>query len=374
MLRTRRRTASPRAAGQNGAVVIEADVAVIGAGMAGVSVAFELAGRRSVVVLEQEGQAAYHTTGRSAAMFLESYGSAEVRELTAESRAVFDQAGPLLRPRAMLWVAPSHQMHELADIAAEQPGLRQLTGREAEDQCPPLRAGWCEAALREDSAEEIDVLGLHQHYLGNAKRRGARIVLGARVEAADHDGARWHLTTEAGPVKAEVVVNASGAWADRVAGTLGAPPIGLRPLRRTAAVARAGGVDPGWPLVADVGETFYFRPEGTNILLSPADETPSEPHDARPDDLDVALALERVNEATTLGLRSVVTAWAGLRTFTPDRNPVAGADPAADGSLFWLAGQGGYGIQMAPALARLAAAAVLGEKTVPAALGVDRFR
>jgi D-arginine dehydrogenase len=121
----------------------------------------------------------------------------------------------------------------------------------------------------------------------------------------------------------------------------------MRPLRRTAAVARARGVDPAWPLIADVGETFYFRPEGAGILVSPADETPSDPCDARPDDLDVALALERVNEATTLGLRSVISAWAGLRTFSPDRNPVAGPDPAAAEGFFWLAGQGGYGIQMA---------------------------
>ena len=354
-------------------MVIEADVAVVGAGMAGVSVAYELSARRSVVVLEQEGQAAYHTTGRSAAMFLESYGSPEVRELTAESRPVFDQAGPLLKRRAMLWVAPGHQMAELSEISHSQPALRVLTGREAEAECPPLRQGWCEAALKESNAEEIDVLGLHQHYLGNARRRGARIVLGARVEAADHDGTRWHLTTEAGPVKAEVIVNAAGAWADRVAERFGASPIGLAPLRRTAVVARATGVDPAWPLVADVGETFYFRPEGANILLSPADETPSEPCDARPDDLDVARAIERVNEATTLGLRSVVTAWAGLRTFTPDRNPVTGADPQAEG-LFWLAGQGGYGIQMAPALAKLAAAAVLGERNVPDAMNVKRFR
>ena len=355
-------------------MVIEADVAVVGAGMAGVSVAYELAARRSVVVLEQEGQAAYHTTGRSAAMFLESYGSPEVRELTVESRAAFDRLGSILKPRPLLWVAPSSQMGELAEISAEQPALPVLTGPEAEARCPALRTGWCAAALTENDAEEIDVLGLHQHYLGNARRRGARVVLRARVEAADHDGARWHLTTEAGPVKAEVVVNAAGAWADRLAELLGAPPIGLRPLRRTAAVARARAVDPAWPLVADMAETFYFRPEGADVLLSPADETLSEPCDARPDDLDVARALERVNEATTLELRSVVAAWAGLRTFTPDRNPVTGADPAAPEGLFWLAGQGGYGIQMAPALARLAARAVLREAAVPAALSIRRYR
>jgi D-arginine dehydrogenase len=175
-------------------------------------------------------------------------------------------------------------------------------------------------------------------------------------------------------VAAPVVVNAAGAWADSVAVRLGVPPVGLRPLRRTVAVARADGVDRAWPIVADVGETFYFWPEGAGLLVSPADETPSEPCDARPDDVDVALAIERVNEATTLGLRSVVTAWAGLRTFAPDRNPVAGADPAAPG-LYWLAGQGGYGIQAAPALARLVADAVTDPgDAVPPALSVARLR
>jgi D-arginine dehydrogenase len=165
------------------------------------------------------------------------------------------------------------------------------------------------------------------------------------------------------------VVNAAGAWADEVAVRLRVPPVGLRPLLRTAAVARAGAVDPAWPLVSDVDERFYFRPEGPGVLLSPADKTPAEPHDARADEVAVALAIERVNEATTLGLRSVRTAWAGLRTFAPDDNPVVGPEPG-EPSFRWLAGQGGFGIQTAPALARLAA----GTGEVPAALAPARFR
>jgi D-arginine dehydrogenase len=350
--------------------VTEADVAVIGAGIAGVSVAYELAGERSVVVLEQENQPAYHTTGRSAAMFLESYGSPEVRALTVASRPIFDAVGPLLTPRPLLWVAPGEQLDELAALAEAQPALEPA---DAAEWCPVLRPGWCAGALAEPGALEIDVLGLHQHYLGGARRRETRVLLDAGVRSGRHDGRRWLLDTAAGPVAATAVVNAAGAWADRVAAGLGVAPIGVRPMRRTAAVARAEAVDRAWPIVADVGETFYFRPEGGGVLVSPADETPSEPCDARPADLDVALALERVNEATTLGLRSVVTAWAGLRTFAADRNPVAGADPAAPG-LWWLAGQGGYGIQMAPALARLAAADLLGTEVVPDAMSVRRFR
>jgi D-arginine dehydrogenase len=258
-------------------------------------------------------------------------------------------------------------------MSKRQPALIPLTGAEAAAKCPAIRPDWCKAALVEPDALEIDVLGLHQHYLGGARQLGAQIMLDAALTSGKHDGERWHLETTAGPIIATDVVNAAGAWADQIATCLEAPPIGVRPLRRTAAVARAAGVGRSWPLVADLAETFYFRPEGAGVLISPADETPSDPCDARPDDLDVALALERVNEATTLGLRSVVTAWAGLRTFTADRNPVAGADPAAPG-LWWLAGQGGYGIQMAPALAELAAGAILGTRTVPSSLAVGRFR
>jgi D-arginine dehydrogenase len=353
-------------------MAIEADVAVIGAGMAGVSVAYELAGEHDVVLLEQESQPAYHTTGRSAAMFLESYGGPEVRALTVASRARFDEAGGLLSPRSLLWVAPGDQLDRLAALAAAQPELVPLSPAESVARCTALRPDWVAGALLEENASEIDVLGLHQFYLGGARRRGAAVLVGAALRGGRHAGGKWLLDTAAGPVAAAAVVNAAGAWADRVADSLGVPGLGMRPLRRTAAVARATGVDRGWPLVADVGETFYFRPEGAGVLVSPADETPSEPCDARPEDLDVALAVERVNEATTLGLRSVVTAWAGLRTFAPDRKPVTGPDPAAPG-LFWLGGQGGYGIQIAPALARLAATAVTGG-TVPDALSVARFR
>jgi D-arginine dehydrogenase len=364
----------PHPTPHNVTMLTEADVAVVGAGIAGVSVAYELSQHLTVVLLEQENQPAYHTTGRSAAMFLESYGGPHVRPLTAASRPVFDAVGALLTPRPLLWVAPPDQLDQLTALAKAQPELVPVDPAGAAALCPALRLGWCAAALLEPGALEIDVLGLHQHYLGGARRRGSRVLLNAAVRSGRHDHGRWLLDTAAGQVAVTAVVNAAGAWADRVAAGLGSPPVGLLPLRRTAAVARADGVDRDWPIVSDVGETFYFRPEGAGVLVSPADETLSEPCDARPDDVDVALAIERVNAATTLGLRSVVTAWAGLRTFAPDRNPVVGADPAAPG-LYWLAGQGGYGIQIAPALARLVAAAVTDTgDAVPASLSVARLR
>ncbi|HEX6501317.1 MAG TPA: FAD-dependent oxidoreductase [Micromonosporaceae bacterium] len=353
-------------------MVIEADVAVVGAGIAGVSVAYELADTGSVVLLERESQAAYHTTGRSAAMLLDSYGGAAVRALTAASRPLFDEVPNLLIPRPLVWVAPPDQVDELRAVHADNPDLVAVDETAVRRMFPPLRPGWLAGALLDADTREIDVLGLHQHYLGGARRAGVRVLLDAPVLDGRHDGNRWRLRTGAGDVHARWVVNAAGAWADQVAQTLGVPGIGLRPLRRTAVVARAGGVDRTWPLVADVGETFYLRPEGTNVLLSPADETPSAPCDARPDDVDVALAIERVNAATTLDVRSVLTAWAGLRTFGADRTPVVGADPVAP-AFCWLAGQGGYGIQIAPAAARLAASAVRGSD-VPAELSPARFR
>jgi D-arginine dehydrogenase len=355
-------------------VTVEVDVAVIGAGIAGVSAAYELAEQCSVVLLEQEPEPARHSTGRSAAMFLESYGGPAVQPLTRASRAVFDAVGPLLTARPLLWVAPFEQLDELAALGELNPALQPLDPASARKLCPALRPGWCAAALLEPGALEIDVLGLHQHYLGGGRRRGVRVLVNAAVRAGRHRDNGWVLDTAAGLVHARLVVNAAGAWADRVAAALGVPPVGLRPLRRTAAVARAEAVDHGWPLVSDVGERFYFRPEGAGVLISPADETPSEPGDARPDDVDVALAIERVNAATTLDLRSIVSAWAGLRTFTPDRNPIVGPDPVAP-AFWWLAGQGGFGIQTAPALARLTATAITGDPAViPATLSAARFR
>jgi D-arginine dehydrogenase len=368
--------------------VTQVDVAVVGGGIAGVSVAAELAGTHTVALLEQEDQLARHATGRSAAAFLESYGPPPVRALTRASRPLLDalaaEGGPLLVPRPLLWVAGPDQAAAVAALSAQQPELEVLDAAEARGLCAALDRGWLSAAAVERAAQDIDVAGLHQAFVRRARRRGVAVERESRVVGARHDGRRWHLARAGGrgAVVAEVVVDAAGAWADGVAGLLGARPCGLRPLRRTIAIARPGpgpgrgplrGPDPTGlpadaPLVADVDDAFYFRPEGPHVLVSPADETPSEPCDARPDEVDVALALERVNAATTLGLRSVVTAWAGLRTFAPDGVPVAGWDPDVPG-LVWLAGQGGYGIQTSAALAVFAAALVRGE--APGVAGVD---
>ena len=336
------------------------------------SIAAELAASRTVAVLERENDLGFHATGRSAAALLESYGSVEIRALTRASRALLaaaDTATPLLTPRPLLWIADSLHTDAIADLLAEQPELGVLAPADAHAMCPTLRRDNLAAAAVEPGAHDIDVAAVLQMYVTRASAAGVIIHRSCGVDRAERADGRWVLHHSSGTLRADVVVNAAGAWADDVAARFGARPCGLQPMRRTIAIARTErSVSPEWPLVATVDEGFYFRPEGPNVLISPADETPSEPCDARPDEADVALAIDRVNRATDMAIRSVVTTWAGLRTFAPDRNPVVGFDPGVPG-LFWLAGQGGYGIQTAPALAQLAAALICDDARAAARLG-----
>jgi len=362
---------------------VDIDVAIVGGGIAGVSAAGELAraGGLSIAVLEQEAQLAYHTSGRSAAAFLESYGSPEIRALTRASRPLFDAASsepdapPLLTPRPMIWLAPQNQVEELEHLLASEPLLRRIAEAGVRALCPAIRPGYMVAAAIEEGAQDLDVAALFEHYRRLATRHGATIVTKARVRDGEPRGDGWLLRTEAGEVRARHVVNAAGAWADDFAVRCGVARCGLTAYRRTVAIVSSDAVDRAWPLIGDVAEGYYFRPEGNGLLLSPADETPTEPGDAKPEMEDIALALDRANEATTLNLRHVKTSWAGLRTFAPDRNPVVGADPAYPG-FFWLAGQGGYGMQTAPGIAILAAALLRGEGVPPAlaAEGLDPAR
>jgi len=326
------------------------DILVIGGGIAGVSIAYELAADAEVVLLEAEPELARHTTGRSAAIYAPSYGGPIVRELTKASGPLFGDG--ILTPHPSLWIALDD---EGVDLLRGDTATEPLTPRQAVELCPVLKTPL--AAAIDDSAMDIDVMALHARYVRGLQHRHGVIRKNAKVTELRRDGTGWVVNG----IRTDTVVNAAGAWADEVAELAGVPTIGLRPMRRTLAIVRAD-ADPAWPLVADAGDTFYFRPESGRVLISPGDETPSEPGDAKPDDLDVALALERVNAATTLNLRSVHTAWAGLRSFVADREPVAGAWPDHPGFVFF-AGQGGYGIQMAPALARTGADIVLGKPT-----------
>ena len=349
------------------------DVVIVGGGIGGASLAANLAGRRSVTLIERETMLAQHSTGRSAAAFLESYGTDAIRALTRASRHELERAPddgetpPLLTLRPLLWIAREDQLSALAHLLATVPTLRRLDAYEVIDAAPRMRSGYAAGGALEDSAADMDVLAIHGRFVRLARAGGVEIRVGTRLDIGERLGAGWVVRVDGGhAIEADVLVNAAGAWADEVARACGVAPIGLQPMRRTIAIGRANGeaVAAHDPLVSDIGEGFYFKPEGPNVLLSPADETPSEPCDARPDELDVALALERVNAATTYDIRSVVTTWSGLRAFAPDRNLVVGWAPGHE-SFFWLAGQGGYGIQTAPALGRLAAALVRGEPPPP---------
>jgi D-arginine dehydrogenase len=359
------------------------DVAVVGAGIAGASVAAELAEDARVVVLERETFPGHHSTGRSAALFSEIYGSAPVRALSRASQGFFHAPpegfsdAPLVRPRGALHIATAAQAAALEAFAAlpdVAPAVRRIDGAEACELCPILKPGHVATAALELGSADIDVNALHQAYLRRLKALGGEIRVEAEVTGLAREAGGWRIETPQGPIRAAVVINAAGAWADVLAGLAGVRPIGLEPRRRTALIVDPpDGADPrGWPMVIDVDEQFYFRPDGGGLLLSPGDETPSPPCDAQPEELDVAIAVDRVQAATTLEVRRVRRAWAGLRSFVADRTPVAGFAPDAPG-FFWLAGQGGYGIQTAPAMGRLAAALVrgLGAPDSLAAFGVE---
>jgi D-arginine dehydrogenase len=329
-----------------------------------------------------ESQPGYHTTGRSAAIYSEWYGNRTIIALTGASKAFFDAPPdgfaeqPLLRRRGVLLIGRDDQAAALdaAARAGAHVGVERLEAAAALALCPALRADYVTGAVLEPAAADIDVNALHRGFLGGLGRQGGRLQTEARVTGLERRGGVWRVSSTAGAFEAAVTVDAAGAWADQVAGLAGLKTCGLVPKRRTAILFKAppdAAVD-GWPAVVDVDEQFYFRPDAGRLMGSPADETPSPPCDAQPEELDVALAVDRIERATTIPIRRIEHRWAGLRTFAADRTPIVGFAAAAPG-FFWFAGQGGYGIQTAPAMGRLAAALIAGEG-VPADLargGVD---
>lgn len=355
-------------------MTVDADFVVVGAGMAGATVAAVLAEHARVLLLEAEERPGYHTTGRSAATFIENYGPAPVRALTRASRAFFEAppAGfsdtPLLSRRGVLMVAAEAELPALEAELHAGLGLQRLDARACAELVPVLAGGPVVAGAYEADARDIDVDALHQGALRRLRRRAGVLQCKAQLRAAARHAGVWRLDTTAGTFAAPQVVNASGAWGDQVGALFGAQALGLQPLRRSIGVFEIGGpavVAPDWPLLAGAGGDWYCKPQGEWLMVSPADETPSEPCDAYAEDIDVATGAERLQHATGLTVRRLQRSWAGLRTFAPDRVPVAGADPRVPG-LFWLVGQGGYGIQTAPALAAVAAGLLLGQPPEPA--------
>ncbi|MDP1530140.1 MAG: FAD-binding oxidoreductase [Rhodoferax sp.] len=359
------------------------DVLIIGAGMAGASAAYFLAPHANVVVLEREPQPGYHSTGRSAALYSETYGNATVRAITTASKPFYFQPSegfspyPLVTPRGALIVggAADHDAlrQTLDSMRALVPNIAWWTQDKILQRVPVLKPEAAVVGVYEPDAMDMDVHGIHQGFLRGAKAAGAQLVCDAGVRQIRHDGRAWCIETAAGSFSAPVLVNAAGAWCDELAQLAGVRPVGLVPMRRTAFTCElpASVQSTGWPLVIDAAETFYFKPEAGLLLVSPANADPVPAQDVQPEELDVAIAVDRLESATTLQIRQVRRKWAGLRSFVADKTPVVGFAPDAPG-FFWLAGQGGYGIQTAPAMGELAAALVRGLPVPPAmaALGV----
>ncbi|WP_239521038.1 NAD(P)/FAD-dependent oxidoreductase [Pseudooceanicola aestuarii] len=343
---------------------------VIGGGIAGISAAAHLARHMSVRVLEAEGHPGTQATARSAAIFIRNYGNATLRALNAAAAPVMDAPGegfdgPVLSPRGEMLLASEAELTALEDYATGAHGLEHLDAREAVELVPILRPERIAAAIIEWDAQDIDVDRLLSGYLRLLRHRGGTVETGAPVTAMTRRDGLWQVTAGGRIHVAPLVVNAAGAWAGQVAAQAGALPVDLSPLRRSAALLPApGGRDLSrWPLFGSVSETWYAKPDAGKLMVSPADEDPVPPHDVWPDDMVLAEGLDRYEQAVTEPVARVERSWAGLRTFAPDRTPVVGFDPRAEG-LFWLAGQGGYGVQTAPALAALTEALVTG--TVPA--------
>lgn len=370
------------------------DVAIIGAGIAGASLAWHLAEQGSVLLLEAEIQPDLHSTGRSAAMFMESYGPPQVRALTRASRAFYEQPPdgfadvPLVSPRGALYAAWQGQEAELdhlqAELTATGSHIERLDAAAALQLLPVLRADGLIGALFERDALDIDVNALHQGWLRGARRRGAELWIEAMLQQAETQADGWLLALADGrQARARVLVNAAGAWADEVARRCGAAPLGIQPKRRSAFTfdPPAGLDHRPWPTVASVAEDWYLKPDAGQLLASPANADPVPPHDVQPEELDIATGIAAVERDTHLRIRRPRRTWAGLRSFAPDGELVIGFDAQCPG-LFWLAGQGGYGIQSAAGASLLAANLIGGHELAadlraqgvsPQALAPTRF-
>ena len=363
------------------------DIAVIGAGIAGATVASALSADYRVALIEAEAQAGYHTTGRSAAIWVLNYGPPDVRVLTGLSRGFFLKPPadisevPLGTHRSNIYLAPEQEIAALDALIAQRLGIVEIPLAEVKRRVPVLKEGYAVRAALEDNTFDMDVGGLHQGFLRRLRRAGGQLMLRHRAGRIARAAGMWAVETTSGvTIHAPLLVNAAGAWGDEVAALAGVAPLGLTACRRTACL-----IDPGthdvadWPMVQSAGHFWYARPEARRkLMVTPCDETPMRPHDVRPDELDVAIAIDRMQQALDIPVRRVEHSWAGLRTFSPDRSLAFGWENAVPG-FFWCVGQGGYGIQTAPAAGRLVADMIAGRDPGEAGSVIDaidpmRFR
>jgi len=337
------------------------DFLIIGGGIAGASVGFWLSQYGTVVLLERENQPGYHSTGRSAAMFIESYGTPQIRALTCASRVFFERPPaqfsehPILMPRGALIVASPGQESLLDESYASVRAISEqavLLDRDAAlNKVPVLRPEMVSGAVFEPGASDLDVHALHQGYLKGIRHTGGVIVCDAGVSALQRDGAGWLVQAGGATYRAGIVVNAAGAWCDEIAELAGISPIGLQPKRRSAFIfAPPDGIDATrWPMFMGVDESYYVKPDAGMLLGSPANADPVPAQDVQPEEFDIALGIDRIESMTTMQIRRPSRTWAGLRSFVADGDLVGGFDPDAPG-FFWLAAQGGYGVQTSAAM------------------------
>ena len=348
----------------------QADFIIIGGGIAGASTGFWLSPHAKVIVLERESHPAYHSTGRSAALFTAAYGTPQVRALTQASREFFDQppAGfcehPLLTPRGEMTVDFTGDAAELNNqylsAKATVPEMQRLSADEACARLPILRREKVHGAIYDPTACDIDTDALHQGFLRGIRRNHGEVHTDCQVLGLERDANNvWQVQTNGQTFSAPVIINAAGAWADKIGALAGARSLGLQPKRRAAFIfAGPEGVDiHQWPMLVSLDESFYMKPDAGMFLGSPANADPVEPHDVQPEELDIAMGIYQIEEATTLTIRRPTRTWAGLRSFVADGDLVAGFDPQVPG-LFWVAAQGGYGIQTSPAMGMASAALV----------------
>ncbi|MCU7247654.1 NAD(P)/FAD-dependent oxidoreductase [Pseudomonas koreensis] len=351
----------------------QADFIIIGGGIAGASTGFWLSPHGKVIVLERESHPAYHSTGRSAALFTAAYGTAQVRALTQASRAFFDAPPPgfcehpLLTPRGEMTVDFTGDAAELNNqylsAKATVPEMQLLSAEQACARLPILRREKVHGAIYDPSASDIDTDALHQGYLRGIRRNNGEVHTDCEVLGLSRDaGGQWQVQTNGQTFSAPIVINAAGAWADQIGALAGAQTLGLQPKRRAAFIfAGPEGVDiHHWPMLVSLDESFYMKPDAGMFLGSPANADPVEPHDVQPEELDIAMGIYQIEEATTLTIRRPTRTWAGLRSFVADGDLLAGFDLQVPG-LFWVAAQGGYGIQTSPAMGQASAALVRGE-------------
>jgi D-arginine dehydrogenase len=375
------------------------DAIIIGAGIAGTSTAYFLAPHAKSVILEREPHAGLHSTGRSAALFSETYGPPQVRALTRASRAFLQHpppgfvAHPILSPRGTLVIATSEQTtkieHEYDAIHAHTPQVRLLDARAMRAIVPVLEPQFASIGLFEPDAADIDVNSVHQGFIRGLKERGSKLELGVDIQSIERSQGQWSVEfvtpgAQRRVVRAPLLVNAAGAWVDEVASLAGVRPLGVEPRRRSAFLFAPpeGMTTAHWPFVTSIDEDFYFKPDAGLLLGSPANADPVHPHDVQPEELDIAMAIHRIEEVTTMRIHHPTRTWAGLRSFVADSGLVGGFDPSVPG-FFWVAALGGYGIQTCAAMGEACAHLALGlalpaqltdAGISPAMLGIERLQ